>query len=437
MTANDAPTPGGDAHQDDRRGDWLTPGRLASLVAVLAAAYAFLTILRALRPVLLMLLVSLFLAFAMEPAVQFLNRRAGWRRGAATGAVFLTAAIGAVGFFAAMAPLFITQINDLIRNIPSIVDRVSTVLADLPLPFDVETSPDAQSELATITDELRTRLEGAAFGAAGQVVDVGATALAAVLQGFTILLVTFYLVADGPRARRVIFRPFPPERQREMLAIWELAVAKTGGYIYSRLLLAFISAIATGLFLFMLNVPYAVPLAAWVGVTSAFVPVVGTYLGGILPIIVAVASPRPQIALWVIGFLVVYQQIENYLLAPRIQSHTMEVHPAVAFVSVLAGGYLLGAVGALLALPAAAIIQALLSTYVSRHDLIRELHEVGLPDETPSGTSLRQQIRERRRVASAHEGRGEAPAGASATPSGDVSPPTTAEATPADTEEHV
>lgn len=184
-----------------------------------------------------------------------------------------------------------------------------------------------------------------------------------------------------------MFRPFPPDRQREMLAVWELAVAKTGGYIYSRLLLAFISAVATGLFLVVLGVPFAIPLAAWVGVTSAFVPVFGTYLGGILPVIVAVASPVPETAIWVVVFLVVYQQIENYLLAPRIQGHTMEVHPAVAFVSVLAGGYLLGAVGALLALPAAAIIQAVLSTYVSRHDLIRELREMEISAEADTAAS--------------------------------------------------
>lgn len=353
---------------------WLTPARFASLIAVLFAAYGLLVVLRALRPLLIMLLVSVFLSFAMEPAVQYLAGR-GWRRGPATGFVFAVVFVFLAGFAAAMSPLLVSQVEDLIRNVPQIVDRLAALLADLPLPFDVETSEEARSELTEITLELRERLQGAAFGAAGRVVDLGATALASMLQLFTILLVTFYLVADGPRARRVMFSPFRPGRQRELLAIWELAVAKTGGYIYSRLLLAGISALATGMFFVAIGLPSAVPLAAWVGVTSAFIPVVGTYLGGILPVIVAVASPRPSTALWILAFIVVYQQVENYLLAPRIQSHTMSVHPAVAFVSVLAGGYLLGASGALLALPAAAIIQALLSTYVSRHDLIHELHE--------------------------------------------------------------
>jgi predicted PurR-regulated permease PerM len=91
--------------------------------------------------------------------------------------------------------------------------------------------------------------------------------------------------------------------------------------------------------------------------------------------VVALAN-QPLDALWIVIFLVVYQQLENYFLAPRIQARTMDIHPAVAFLSVVAGGTLLGATGALLALPAAAIVQALLSTYVRRHELIDELEEI-------------------------------------------------------------
>jgi predicted PurR-regulated permease PerM len=165
-----------------------------------------------------------------------------------------------------------------------------------------------------------------------------------------------------------------------MLAIWEMAVAKTGGYIYSRLLLAAASGLAHLIILLVLGVPFALPLALWIGVTSAFVPVVGTYLGGILALLVALVN-QPIDALWLAIFIGVYQQVENYALAPAVQSRTMDVHPAVAFLAVLVGGTLLGAPGALLALPATAIIQALLSTYVRRHELIAELGEVTLPDE--------------------------------------------------------
>lgn len=357
-----------------RREPWLTPARLLSLVVALVAAYATLIVVRALRDLLVMLLVALFLSFAMEPAVQWLAER-GWRRGAATGFVFLAAALLSVGFVAAMAPLVIDQITDLIRSVPRSLEELNPLLARLPFGWGLETTPEFRRELFAFANDFGARLRNVALGAAGNVVSIGATAVEFVFQLLTVALVSFYLVADGPRFRRALATPLPPERQRELLTVWELAVAKTGGYIYSRVLLAGVCAAANLVFLLVLGVPYPVPLALWVGVTSAFVPVVGTYLGGILVLLVAFIN-QPIDALWVLGFIAVYQQVENYLLAPRIQGQTMDVHPAVAFVSVLVGGTLLGAVGALLALPAAAIIQALLSTYVQRHDVIAELDAV-------------------------------------------------------------
>lgn len=358
-------------------GPWLTPARLASLIAVVIGAYAALTIVIALRTVLIMLLVALFLSFAMEPAVQWLAQR-GWKRGLATGAVFLAVLIALIGVGAPLVLLVLEQMTALIRSVPSSLDELATMFPNVGFLEELGTSPAFREQVAQFGNDFGNRLSNLALGAAGNVVTIASTALGIFFQLLSITLVTFYLVADGPRARRVVARPLPPARQREMLAIWELAVAKTGGYLYSRLLLAVICALATGLFLVVLGVPYPVPLGLIVGTTSVFIPVVGTYIGGILLIIVALVHD-PVSALWVLGFVVVYQQVENYLLAPRVQAHTMDVHPAVAFVSVVVGGTLLGAVGALLALPATAILQALLSTYVRRHELIEELEEIALP----------------------------------------------------------
>ncbi len=358
---------------------WLTPARVLQLVAILIAAYCVLVVVRALRGVLVMLLVSLFLSFAAEPAVQFLARR-GVRRGLATGAVFLVGLLVTAGMVVAMVPLFVQQVTDLIDSVPRSINDLNGILDGLPLIPSVEVTPELEVELRGLALEFGERARTVALGAAGNVVSLGATAFAALFQLLAVGLVTFYLVTDGPRLRRTLARPLPPERQREMLAIWELAIAKTGGYIYSRLLLAFACGLAHLLLLLILGVPFALPLALWVGVTSAFVPVVGTYLGGVLLVLVALVN-NPINALWVVAFIVLYQQLENYALAPAIQSRTMDVHPAVAFVAVLIGGTLLGGVGALLALPATAILQALLSTYVRRHSLIDELRDVALPQE--------------------------------------------------------
>ncbi|MGI8575953.1 MAG: AI-2E family transporter [Egibacteraceae bacterium] len=356
---------------------WLTPGRLLSLIAVLVGSYATLVMVRALRGILVMLLVALFLSFAMEPAVQFLSRR-GWRRGAATAGVFLLVTLFSLGAVASMIPLVATQVQGLINSVPQTIDELNSQLQALPIDLSLETSDELRQDVERFGALADQRFQDVAFGAASNVVDVSATALGVLFQLATIALVTFYLVADGPRARAALARPFPPGRQRELLAIWELAVAKTGGYFYSRILLAGVCAGATALVLLVIGVPYPLPLALWVGITNAFVPLVGTYLGGLLVLLVAFVE-NPVSTWWVLGFLIVYQQVENYLLAPRIQARTMDVHPAVAFISVLVGGTLLGAVGALLALPATAIIQALLQTYVRRHDLIDELRGVTLP----------------------------------------------------------
>jgi predicted PurR-regulated permease PerM len=129
-----------------------------------------------------------------------------------------------------------------------------------------------------------------------------------------------------------------------------------------------VSAATTWVFLSILGVPYPVPLALWVGVVSQFVPVIGTYLAGALAVLVALLN-NPVDGAIVLGLIVAYQQVENYFLAPRITARTMELHPAVAFGTVITGAALLGPIGAVLALPAAAILQAFGSTLIERHDV--------------------------------------------------------------------
>jgi predicted PurR-regulated permease PerM len=119
------------------------------------------------------------------------------------------------------------------------------------------------------------------------------------------------------------------------------------------------------------------------GVLSQFVPVIGTYIGLVLPALAALAV-RPITALWVVVALVAYQQLENYLIAPRITSHTMEIHPAVTIAALIAGVALLGGMGAILALPVTATVQALISTAIHRQPLIESEHLQDL-DETKPG----------------------------------------------------
>jgi predicted PurR-regulated permease PerM len=325
-------------------------------VAILLTAY---WLIRELRGLLILLLISLFLALALEPAVNFLARR-GWRRGLATGLVFFLLVIAVIGFVAAMSVLVVEQVSSFADDADSYGNQIEDYAKDW---FDADI--DMDEVIDDLTDKDGPLREFAANNAA----DIATAVVGGVFQAFTVALFTFYLVADGPRLRRTICSLLRPERQRDVLRAWELAIDKTGGYIYSRSLLAGLSALATWIALTIIGVPYALALALWVGVISQFVPVVGTYIAGALPVAIA-ALNDPVDVIWTLAFIILYQQVENYVFAPRITAQTMELHPAVAFGTVIAGAAILGPVGAVLALPAAAVGQAFLSTYIQRHEVV-------------------------------------------------------------------
>ena len=194
------------------------------------------------------------------------------------------------------------------------------------------------------------------------------------------LLFTFYLVADGPKLRRAICSRLHPARQERVLGglgagrqqdrrlpllagpCWRCSRRSSTGSCSSRW-----------------APPRPSALALWVGIVSQFLPVVGTYLAGVLPVLLTFLD-SPLKALIVLIAIVVYQQIENYLFSPRITARTMELHPALAFGAALGGAAVLGAVGAVLALPAAAMAQAIVSEWGDRHQVIKsELTEVRHP----------------------------------------------------------
>jgi predicted PurR-regulated permease PerM len=324
-----------------------------------------------LSDLILMLVVSLFLSFALEPAVDWLARR-GWRRGSATGLVLFCLFVLTVVFLGAIGKLVVDQVTQFIDQAPSKADSIEKWANST---FGTNLSTDKINEEFSKPDgpirTFATRLAGNALG-------FSLSALSVVFQFFTILLFTFYLVADGPRFRRSVCSFLRPDRQREVIANWEIAIQKTGGYLYSRLLLGLLSAIFHYLAFVIIGVPYAIALAVFTGLVSQFVPVIGTYIAGAFPTLIALAVD-PVDALWVLAFVVVYQQIENYLFAPHITARTMSLHPAVAFGSVIAGGGLFGPVGALLALPAAAVLQAVGSSYIGRHDVI-DTHMTAEPE---------------------------------------------------------
>jgi predicted PurR-regulated permease PerM len=315
-----------------------------------------------LRTLSVLLLVSLFLSLAIEPGVNRLARR-GWRRGTATGVILLGVLLITLVFVGAIGALVGQQIADLLSDSETYVRRTVDFLND-----NFHTNISATEVIDEINDP-EGPVQRFIESQQARVVDLSVAALGFLLQTLSVMLFTFYLVADGPKLRRAILSRLPPGRQYGVLEGWDLAIEKTGGYLYSRALLAGISAFAHFLILQALGTRAPLALGLWVGVMSQFLPVVGTYIAGALPVLVTFID-SPLKALIVLIFVVVYQQVENYLLLPRITARTMDLHPAIAFGSALAGAAVLGAVGAILAIPAAAMAQAVISDLGERHLVI-------------------------------------------------------------------
>ena len=353
----------------DRMPAWI-PRLLLLAVLTAFAAYAAFSLIRRLRDLLVWLVAALFLSFALEPAVNWLVAR-GWRRGAATAVVLFGLGLLVLMMIALMVPLVIDQVQELIDRLPDLLANASVYTERW---FNVElTGQKILDRIANAQTDIRA--------IAANVASIGAFILGLLFQVLTIGLFTFYFVADGPRFRRAVCSMLPPRRQREILAAWDIAIDKTGGYLYSRLLLAVFNAGITFIVLQGLGVPFAVPLALWQGLVSQFIPVVGTYIAAAVPLVVALLE-EPLTAAFFLGFVLVYQQIENYILAPRITARTMQLHPAVAFGAALAGGSISGLLGAFMALPAAAVLQATVSSYLTRHEVVES--ELTRDDELPT-----------------------------------------------------
>lgn len=333
------------------------------VVAAVLGVFVLLTLLWALerlRGLLVLMVFSLFCGFALEPAVNRLARR-GWSRGRATGVVFLALAVVLAAFGALLGSIVVQQVTDLVRALPDYAREVADFLDDT---LGVEVSGADVAGTAGTVGQLSRSVLGGALG-------FGATVATLLFSLLTVATLIFYAAMDGPRMRRAVCSALPPARQREVLRAWEIAIDRTASYVSYRLVLAVLSGVVHAVALALLDVPFAVSLGIWVGLVSQFVPTVGTYIAGTVPISVALAE-SPRTALWVLAFIVVYQQVENYLISPPLSARTMKIHPAMGFVAAIAGVALIGPLGALLALPVVATVQSFLAVYVPRHEMVED-----------------------------------------------------------------
>ena len=319
------------------------------------------------------MVLSFFIAFAMLPAVDYLSGR-GWKRGLATATVMFVGSVMAIIFAIAMAQLVIDQVIQLIGDAggyaQQLIDGINST-------FDQNYTIDTVIAQLGGYEEIALKLGRTALTG---ILGFTSSILGLLFRALTIALFVFYILADFPKMRAALLHNLRPAAQLHVDTFLSITVQKVGGYIYSRLVLAAFSAAFHYVVFLMLDLPYALAMALWVGLVSQFVPSVGTYLAGIVPFFIALAEYGPGAAIWVLVAVTIYQQIENYFLSPKITANTMDLHPAIAFGSAMVGASLLGAIGALLALPVAATITALVQTYADDYDLI-ENETIESPDQ--------------------------------------------------------
>lgn len=336
---------------------WLPRALALAVVAAFVGIFMW-RALGSLSGLLVNLVIALFFALAMEPMILWLVRH-GWKRGAATGTVMfgILAAVGVV--LTLFGTLFAEQAAQLITTLPSTYASVAEWTEDQ-FAVKLPEMRELQSQLINEWgEEVATRA-----------IAIGSSVLGGVFAFTTILLVAYYLAAAGPKFRASICGWLSPRNQTEVLRLWEVTQLKISDYINSRIILAVVASVFTGIFLTIVDIPYALPLALFTGVVSQFVPTIGTYIGGALPVVFALTTDGPQKALLVVVFIVLYQQVENFWFSPKVSARALQMNPAVSFVVVLAFGAVFGALGAFLALPIAATVQAVASTYLRRHELV-------------------------------------------------------------------
>jgi len=320
------------------------------------------------------LVLSLLLSFAIEPAVIYLHDKRGWRRGAGTGLILFAAFLLILLISVLLGGALIKGINGIVKSLPGWIDQFNgwtrhhfhTTLIS-------STSSTSSSNAIKNVQKYLTEHGGDILGSVS-------SALGLVFSIFTVGMFTFYLTANGHLVRRAVCSRMPPDRQREVLWAWEESIKKMGGYLYSRGLLAAINGFFMFVTLLIVGTPYAAPLALFEGVVAEFIPIVGTYIAGAVPVLVTLLTQGVGRALVVLAEILIYQQIENYFLNPRISAKTMELNAGVAFGAALAGGAIGGFIGAFFGLPIAAVIVSFLSTYGKKYDVVEDdLTQVDAP----------------------------------------------------------
>lgn len=332
------------------------------LVAVVAFASLLNWVMRDAGNVLFTLIFSFLGSVAMEPAVRALSRH--MRRPVASLLVLIGLFLSIVLFIVMFGRLLGEQIVAFAQTIPSLAANLVTWVNNR---FDTQLSYEQiLANLGLGPEALADLARNFAGGLLGFLAQVASAAFGTLTFAFF----TYYFSADAPRLRRWIAALFPPKHQEIVNTVWDLTFLKTGGYVSARLVLALICGGTASLFMLVIGMPYWLPLGIWTGIVAQFVPTIGTYVAIALPVLIGLIGEKPWQGLAVLGFALVYQQIENVTIEPKISAEAVDVHPAVSFAAVMFGASLFGVGGAFVAVPVGALLLALFEIYSRKYEVL-------------------------------------------------------------------
>lgn len=299
------------------------------------------------RSILVLVLIAGFLAVGLDPAVRRLEKM-GMRRGLAVTTIFLAAILFIVGFIFAVIPPLVRQVTTFATDLPDIVQDLAN---SNPRIQEFVEQNDISSKLQDAVGSVPTVL-GSSFG---RVLGIAGSVLAALFNTLTVLVLTIYFLLSLSRIRAGSMKLIPLSSRERVNDLMDPILEKIGGYIGGQIAVALIAGILAFIFLALTDVPYPVALALWVAIAS-LIPLVGATIGAIPATIVAFfASLGLGVATLV--YFIIYQQVENYIIAPKIMTKAVDVSPAAVLLAALVGASLLGFVGALMAIPAAASLK--------------------------------------------------------------------------------
>ena len=322
-------------------------------------AFWLLTHIAAIGSTLVLIVVSLFLAAGLNPAVEFVERR-GLRRTYAVVLVTVGVLIGVALFVVAIVPVITDQVASITERAPEWLDRLqqNQRVKDLDAEYDV-------------IDKIRDYVTGGDFVSTlfGGAIGVGLAVLGALFNAFIILVLTLYFLSSLEKTKAAIYRLAPASRRDRVSRLGDRIFRSIGGYVSGAFVVATCAGLSSLIFLFAIGLgEYAVALAFVVAILDV-IPMIGATIGAVVVTAIAFAED-PKMGVACVIFYLIYQQVENYVLYPRVMSKSVDIPGAVTVIAALVGAALLGVVGALLAIPTAAAVMMLTrEVFIRRQDV--------------------------------------------------------------------